>query len=175
MKNVCNFRFAAAVMALCLVSLCGCKTSYQWTNKTPEDMRTVSVPVFRNESDVTELGAVATRQILREFQREGTFKIRDVGDSAIEIQGVVKNVGSGIGRGSRASGQRLSSYEMSVTAIVSVVDKKRGKVLINNKKYTAETLIMANGDILTAKRDAGGRIADLLAQKIVDDVVAMQW
>ncbi len=175
MKKFSYIRFAAVAMVLCMVSLCGCKTSYQWTNKTPEDMRTVSVPVFRNESDVTELGAVTTRQVLREFQREGTFKIRDVGDSAIEIQGVVKSAGASMGKGARSSGQRLASYVMTMTAQVSVVDKKRGRVLINNKTYKADTLIMANGDQLTAKRDASGRIADILARKIVDDVVAMQW
>jgi hypothetical protein len=52
-------------------------------------MRTVSVPTFRNESDVVEIGAVATRQVLREFQREGTFSIRRSGSSALEVQGSI--------------------------------------------------------------------------------------
>ena len=53
----------------------GCGTSYSWRPAVPEDMRTVSVPSFRNESDVQELGAVVTRQVLREFQREGYVHI----------------------------------------------------------------------------------------------------
>ena len=77
--------FAVSVLLSCAV-LSGCKTGYQWTSKVPEDLRTISVPTFRNESGVTELGAVATRQLLREFQREGTFKIRHVGDAAVEVR-----------------------------------------------------------------------------------------
>ena len=52
-------------------------------------MRTVSVPTFRNETDVLELGAVATRQTLREFQREGTFRIASQDDAALEVQAVL--------------------------------------------------------------------------------------
>lgn len=160
---------------LVAAALCGCKTSYQWTNRTPEDMRTVAVPVFRNESEITEFGAVATRQLLREFQREGTFKIRDVGNSAVEIQGVIKKSHSSWGQGDRRTGQRLSSFDLSIEAEVSVIDKKRGRVLIDNKTYRAETVFLSNGDSLTGMRDASGRLADDLARKIVDDVVSMQW
>jgi hypothetical protein len=46
-------------------------------------MRTVSVPTFRNETDVVELGAIAARQTLREFQREGTFAIRRTGKTSV--------------------------------------------------------------------------------------------
>ena len=153
----------------------GCKTGYQWTSKVPEDMRTVSVPTFRNESNVTELGAVATRQILREFQREGTFKIRDVGDSAVEVQGTITETRSTYAGGDIRSGDRLSSYRFALEAKVTVVDKKRGRVLIDNKLYTAQTLMLTGQDLGTAQRDASGRLADDLARQIVDDVTSMQW
>ena len=76
-------------MALAAFALAGC-ASYRWTSPVPSDMRTVCVPTFRNESDVVEIGAVAARQVLREFQREGTFKIAPADEAAIEVQGVVK-------------------------------------------------------------------------------------
>ena len=53
---------------LAALALAGC-ANYRWTSPVPADMQTVTVPTFRNESNVLELGAVATRQVLREFQR----------------------------------------------------------------------------------------------------------
>ena len=78
-------------IAAALAVLAGCR-AYTWTSSVPEDMRTVSVPTFRNETDVVELGAVATRQTLREFQREGSFKVMRPGDAAIEVQGVIRSL-----------------------------------------------------------------------------------
>lgn len=158
-----------------LTVLPGCKTRYQWTSKVPEALRTVSVPTFRNESGVTELGAVATRQLLREFQREGTFKIRSVGDAAVEVQGVLTKCGMGYTGGDMRGGERFGTYKFTVEAKVTVVDKRSGRVLIDNKLYTAATSLMTTQDVGTAKRDASGRLADDLARQIVDDVLAMPW
>ena len=68
------------------LALCGCGTDYAWRSSVPEGMRTVSVPTFRNESNLQEAGAIATRQVLREFQREGTFAIRPADDAALQIR-----------------------------------------------------------------------------------------
>ena len=77
------YRFCSAAMA---IALAGCV--YSWRPSVPADMRTVAVPTFRNSTDVTELGAAVTRQVLREFQREGTFRIVRLDDAALEVQGV---------------------------------------------------------------------------------------
>ena len=55
-------RLAVPLLALAA----GCR-AYVWTSSVPEDLRKVAVPTFRNESDVTELGNVVARQVLREF------------------------------------------------------------------------------------------------------------
>ena len=105
---------------LAAFALAGC-ASYRWTSSVPADMRTVSVPTFRNESDIVEFGAVTTRQVLREFQREGTFAIRMSGDAAIEVQGVVKSVGGGMTGYDRRRGLRLGGQSISATAVVSLL------------------------------------------------------
>ena len=139
----------------------------------PEDMRTVSVPTFRNESNVQEAGAVATRQVLREFQREGTFAIRTTDDAALQVQGVVKTVGSGLVGYDRRRGLRLGGQDAVATAVVSIVDKRRGKVLVDNRGYRATATFAAGQDSTTAQRDALGRLMEDLARQIVDDVRAL--
>lgn len=153
----------------------GCGTAYSWRPAVPEDMRTVSVSSFRNESDVQELGAKITGQVLREFQREGTFSIRSSGGAALEVQGVVKKAGAGVSAYDRRSGLRIASYEMSATLIVSVIDKKAGRVLVDNKPYTATATFAAGQDLDNAQRDASGRLADDLARQVVDDVTGLNW
>lgn len=162
---------AAAALA---VLLGGC-AEYSWTSRVPADMRTVCVPVFRNESDVTELGAVAARQVLREFQRNGTFTIASREDAAIEVQGVVKSARSGFSGGDRRSGLRMSEYDFRMEAVVSVVDRLGGRVLVDNRVYKAETTFAAGHDLMTAMRNASGRLAEDLARQVVDDVLDYKW
>jgi len=171
MRQSLLFHFSLLLLAF----TCGCMSSYQWTSSVPERVRTVCVPTFRNNTDVTELGSVVSRQILREFQREGTFKIKRPADAAIEVQGTIKSATSGYAGGDRRSGMRLGEYAFRIVAEVSVIDRANGKVLINNRPYTAVTTYVINQDIQTGERNASGRAAEDLAQQIVDDLTAMQW
>ena len=155
--------------------LCGCASSYRWRSSVPQEVRTVCVPTFRNESEVNELGAVASRQLLREFQREGTFKIRTAGDAALEIQGVVKSANCTMSAYDRRIRGRIAAYDCFATAEVSVIDKRNRKVLIDNRKYRAETSVTSGQDITTSMRDASGRLADDLARQVVNDVLNLKW
>ena len=156
-------------------AVCGCGTDYAWRSSVPEEMRTVSVPTFRNESDLQEAGAVAARQVLREFQREGTFAIRGSDDAALQVQGTVVSVGGGIVAYDRRRGFRLGGHEITVQAKVSVVDKRRGKVIVDNRTYSATATFSSGDDYTTAQRDASGRVMEDLARQIVDDVLLLSF
>lgn len=166
-------RLGAAVALVGLV--CGCGANYRWRPAVPAEMRTVAVPTFRNESDLQEAGSVAARQVLREFQREGTFKIRPTGEAALEIQGTVQSVAASAAAYSRRSWMRVAGYEQTGTFLVSVIDKRRGKVLIDNRRYMARASFASGQDLTTAQRDAAGRLADDLARQVVDDVLNLKW
>ncbi|MGN0854850.1 MAG: LPS assembly lipoprotein LptE [Kiritimatiellia bacterium] len=161
------------VVAPLLALAAGCR-AYTWTPTVPQELRQVAVPTFHNESDVTELGNVVTRQVLREFQREGTYRIATAADCAIEIQGVLKNADQHVIAYARKTGMRNREYRLSVVAEVSFINKKTGQVLVDNRRYHAQTTFLANDDILTARRDASGRIAEELARQIVDDALTLK-
>ena len=109
------------VVGACCLSSGGCATDYSWRSSVPADARTVTVPTFRNESNVSEIGAVASRQLLREFQREGTFKVRMSGEAAVEVQGVVKSVTTAMSAYNRRQGGRVAAYDLRATAEISTV------------------------------------------------------
>ena len=161
-------------VALAAAFAAGC-SAYRWKSAVPADMRTVSVPTFRNESDVTEFGAVVAREVLREFQREGTFRLASPGDAAVEVQGTIRSNAHGTLSSDRFSRRHAREYRVSAEATVSFVDKKSGKVLVNDRKYRAKTSVLVNDDLLTAERDASGRLAEDFARQIVDDVLNVKW
>ena len=166
------------VCAWCLalgVALCGCATEYRYRPSVPKHARTVTVPMFRNESSVSGVGSVASRQLLREFQREGTFKIRPNGDAAIEIQGVIKSVTPAMSAYNRRTGGRVAAYDLNAVAEISVIDKRGRKVIVNNRRYVARTTMTAGQDRTTAMRDASGRLMDDLARQVVDDILNLKW
>ena len=160
---------------LLTVAAVGCGTSYQWRSPVPEKWRTVAVPTFRNETDLSEIGAISARQILRELQREGSFKVCSAGEAALEIQGTIKQVMAGNVAYNRRSGLRIGSYKMSMKAVVSVIDKLDGRVLIDNRSYAASTTFAGGQDTTTSERDASGRLADDLSRQVVDDVLAFPF
>ena len=166
---------AAAAALSALAMLCGCGTDYAWRPSVPSGMRTVAVPTFRNESDLQEAGAMASRQLLREFQREGTFAIRRTGNSSLEVQGVIVKASRDPAAFNRGYGSRASEYRYTVTAEVSLINKDTGKVLLNNRRYVAETTFLTRGDLLTTQRDAAARIAQEFARQIVDDVTSFDY
>lgn len=153
----------------------GC-AGYRWTSRVPEELRTVAVPNFENRTMSAELGPIVTQHVLREFQREGTFKIRRAGDSSIEVQGAIVSAVQGALSYDRSYDNRGRTYRYMVRAEVSIINKDTGKVLQNNRSYTAETTTLAvGGDLLTARRDASARIAVDLARQIVDDVTSWPY
>ena len=170
MSIVC--RLSSAVFFL--AAFAGC-SSYRWTSPVPEELRTVAVPVFENRTSSAELGPIVTQYTLREFQREGTFSIRRSGDSALEVQGSIVKASRDPAAFNRGYGSRASEYRYTVTAEVSLINKNTGKVLLNNRRYVAETTFLTRGDLLTTQRDAAARIAQDFARQIVDDVTSFDY
>ncbi|MGN0852869.1 MAG: LPS assembly lipoprotein LptE [Kiritimatiellia bacterium] len=168
MKTRLLFLSVAALLAA------GC-SSYRWTSRVPDEIRTVAVPVFENRTQAAELGPVVTQYVLREFQREGTFSIRRPGDSSIEVQGVIRDATRLHIAYDRAFGTRASEYRYVVTADVSLVNKDTGKILVENRPYKAETTFQVQNDLLTGQRNAAARIAQELARQIVDDVLSYPY
>lgn len=166
------FKGAAAVVLAVLLSGCA---GYRWTSDVPQALRTVSVPVFENKTYHAELGPITTQFILREFQREGTFAIRRTGDAALEVQGQIVSTERKMAGVNRNYGSRANEYRYTVTAEVTLINKKTGKILFSNRRYEAETTFLTYDDLLTAQRNTSSRLAHEFARQIVDDVLAFPY
>ena len=162
------------IVAALAIGLGGC-ASYTWTSAVPEEYRTVAVPVFENRTKDAELGPIATQYTRRELQREGTFKLKRTGQAAIELQGAIVSSRRGALTYDRSLGTRANSYRYMVTAEISVIDKKNGKVLLDNRRYAAETSFLTQNDLLTGQREVYEVFVALRTRQIVDDLVAWSF
>ena len=152
--------------------LSGC-AGYTWGTSVPEEYRTVAVPVFENLTEVSEMGPTITQYTLREFQREGSFKVVRPDDAAIEVQGVIRKMTRlGIAY-DRARGMRASEYRYEILVDVTFVDRRKGKVLLERKGLQGETTFLTQNDLLTGQKNASARIAQDLARQIVNEALAL--
>ncbi len=166
---------AFLVMTLgALAGIAGC-ANYTWGTSVPEEFRTVSVPVFENMTEVSELGPIVTQYTLREFQREGSFKVVRSGDAALEVQGSLRKMNrSGVSY-DRSRGMRATEYRYVIVADITYVDKRNGKVLLERKGMKAETTFLTQNDLLTGQKNAAPRIAQDFARQIVNDAVSLPF
>jgi len=125
--------------------------------------------VFRNESDIMRLGVVSATQVAREFQREGTFKITK--NPSYELQGIIKSASTSSLNITRANVMRTKEHIITAEAEITLIDKSSNKIVIDGKTYKARTTVLSGQDIITAERDASGRLAEDFARQIVDDVI----
>ena len=168
-------RLTQMTMAAALLAAASGCSMYSWRPEVPEGARTVAVSTFRNDGDVTEMGPLVAAQVLREFSREGTYRVATLADCALEVQGYIKNAESSMTAYERRTGARNRERRFSATAVVSFIDKRTGKVLVNDRRYTATTTFLVNDDVVTGERGASGRIAEELARQIVDDALSLKW
>ena len=160
------------VALACAAFLSGC-AGYTWGTSVPKEYRKVSVPVFENLTNVSELGPIVTQYTLREFQREGSFRIASTEDAAIEVQGVLRTMSREGVAYDRGRGMRASEYRYVIIADVSFVDKKNGKVLFERKGIKGETTFLTQDDLLTGQKNASFRVASDIARQIVNDAIAL--
>ncbi len=164
--------FIVALLSAVLFSGCA---GYKWGASVPQEYRKISVPVFENMTTVSEIGPIVSQYTLREFQREGSFKIVRPENAVIEVQGVLQSMTrKGIAY-DRGQGMRASEYRYEIVADVTFVDKKNGKVLLERKGIKGETSFLTNDDLLTGQRNASFRIADDIARQIVNEALALPF
>jgi PBP1b-binding outer membrane lipoprotein LpoB len=151
----------------------GC-AHYRVGSDVPEELRSIAVPVFENASGFPEIDALVTQYVLREFQREGTFKIDTLNDASLKLLGKLTHSNLQPLNYDRNFGSRTSEYQYTLVAQITLVERGTGKLLLADKPIKASTTFLTHGDMLTGMQDAGPRIARNLSRAIVDAVLA-QW
>jgi hypothetical protein len=170
--SVIRHAFVLGSLSLLLFAA-GC-AQYRVRSSVPENVRTIAVPVFENASGFPEIDALVTQYVLREFQREGTFKIDSLHGASLKLLGRLAKSDLQALNYDRNFGSRTSEYRYALVAEITLVEVSTGKLLIDDMSIKANTTFLTHGDMLTGMQDAGPRIAKELSRAIVDAVLA-RW
>jgi hypothetical protein len=169
MKSFVNGCLALAL----LIGLTGC-AQYHTGHAIPAGMRTIAVPPFENASGHPRAEVLTTQAVLSEFRRDGTLRIAERENAALEMFGRITNCKLEPMRFDHDHPYRTMEYRLIITAEVKVFDRTTGKVVANLGKVTGDDIFRTQSDLPSTERDAIPRAAARLAQTIVRETL-MSW
>lgn len=168
-----NVILRSAAIVSCSLLVCGCasdpRSGYSLATTFPADVKTVSVPVFKNQSTTPGLEVEVTEAVIKEIQRATSVRVVTPGPGAsadASLKGVVTDVN--LRRLSVRSGTGLiQELGYQVTIDFDFRDERDGKILTSRRNFTAtDTFTPATG--VGEKIEAGQRGA---AQRLAKDLV----
>ncbi len=168
-----SFVNAGSLALVLLLTLSGC-AHYRTGSAIPADLRTIAVPPFENASGQPRAEVLATQAVLAEFRREGTLRIAERENAALEMYGRILSCKLQPMRSSHDTPLRTVEYRLTITAEVKVFDRTTGKVVAKLGKVTGEDIFRSQSDLPSTERDALPRAAARLAQTIVRETL-MSW
>jgi outer membrane lipopolysaccharide assembly protein LptE/RlpB len=158
-----------AVGALLAVLAAGC--GYHLARRgtaLPADVRTLAVPVFKNETYEPGVEDLVTDALIREFERNRWVRIVDAADADAVVTGVIKDFATV--PIAFASKEYAALFRARAKCKVQV-RSRAGKVLWEDKDVSVDAEYEANPDIFANeadKRRAIARLAADLAEEVHD-------
>ncbi|MCP2519202.1 LPS assembly lipoprotein LptE [SCandidatus Aminicenantes bacterium Aminicenantia_JdfR_composite] len=171
-----NFRFKPFLILtiiLCLIHSINCGYKLSGTGSfLPPHIKTISVPMFKNNTQRYQLDEKFTQAVINELVARGRFKISSAQEKADaillgEINSFTVNPISFTEEG------RADRYSITIVAKVVFKDLVRKKVLFMNSHYVFrdEYEITGQGDFYSEETVAIERISEKFARSVVSLIV----
>lgn len=174
-QRTCCFCAAGLVAALLVVLLAGCGYhAAGHSNRLPENVRVLAVPMFVNQTQTYGVEQLLTRDVVREFiDRTHYHVINAAGESAdATLKGTVVSAQTAPLTYDPQTG-RISSSLVTVTMKVSLVDRS-GRVLFDNPNYTFREQYQVSANVtsfFSEETPALQRMARDFAHTLVSDIL----
>ncbi|MBI4665813.1 MAG: LptE family protein [Nitrospinae bacterium] len=162
---------ALCVLALALVAGCG----YALVGKgsaLPQDVRSVSIPLFENKTGEPELDSIVTRAVKDEFIRDGRLKVDDSGAADTLLVGSIESYS--LQPVAYSSDNVATEYIVSLDIQITHRYARREKTLTKQRvaitwRYVSQSAIAAaESQRLAATEDAAKRAAETLVSVVVE-------
>ena len=160
-------RRAAALVGLCvLAGLCGCVDGYTTSGVYREDVRTIAIPVFENETFAHGLEVELTDALIKEIHASTPWRVASSAGANTRLSGRIESADLRRLTTNNASGL---VQEMAVQLTVSFEwrDLRTDEILVTRRGFSAaETFVPALG--ARERLETGQRAAvDQMAREIV--------
>ncbi|MFO7535192.1 MAG: LPS assembly lipoprotein LptE [Kiritimatiellia bacterium] len=163
-------RFPPPLLLIACVLLSGC-AGYQYGTSLPNNYRSICVKTFENKTGEPNMEFAATQSAMREFQSDGSLEISEAGTADLILQATLAEATFEAVRFAKNRTNTADEYRMTVSAIITLVNRKTGTVLIAKRKVVGETSFRSVGDSQQARLSAQPLVSQDLAHQIVKNVV----
>lgn len=157
--------------ALAVVCLSGC-AGYRLGDVKPNhlnDIRTIAVLNFRNNTYHPRIETLVTNTIIKQFQQDGTFRITTEDKADAVLDGVVVGIGRSPTRSVRGNVLATDEFNLTVTVGYTLRDKS-GKPRVGPANLSGVTSFFVGGDVTTDERQALPLAAEELATRLVSQI-----
>ncbi len=165
-----QFLLSTLLAALILGLLPGC-AGYRLGSMLPDDIKSVYVPTFINQSKEPLLETETTRATIEEFQKDGSLTVAPPESADAELE--VTLMEYALTPIAYRRDQKSTTQEYRMTIYASVILKRRsdGSVISKNPRVKGETTFDMIGDLSSSKLRVLPQAAADLAHNIVERVV----
>jgi hypothetical protein len=162
-----NFFVAAVICS----SLSGC-FGYHIGPVKPyylQDVHTIAVPTFKNETLLPRIEVLVTGTVIKQFQQDGTFQIGNEGNADAILKGEISRISRSPARSVR--GNVLATTEFNLTMHVSYkIVGRDGKQLGPPGDVAGTTSFFVGSDVTTDERQALPLATEELATRLVSQL-----
>ena len=158
--------FLAAAAALLLP---GCAGYHVGSDKPGrmENVKTIAVPTFRNLTLEPRSSVLVTNNVVRQFQLDGTYQIKDVQDADAVLRGTIRDFTRRQLRSARNNNLRTRELELLLTVDFVVEEPVTGN-LLSKGTVTGSTSVFLDPNFQLSERQA----IDDASRKMSEDLVS---
>jgi hypothetical protein len=132
-----------------------------------QGVRTVYVPMAKNESYSPDLQVVVTNAILRRFDADGTLRTSDSDHADAELEVVIRRVSREAIRPEVLDPLATAQYYVRIEAEATLINRRLGQKTLDHVKVDGRTSYFTQKDMVEAERQALPLAAEDLAKNLV--------
>lgn len=171
--SVLGTRYSVLICFLLLCANCGYHTAGHG-GQLPENVKTIAVPAFKNETPTYHVEELLTAAVIREFHTRTQYRILNIaGDDAdATLTGTVLSTAASPLAYDTSTG-RAASVMVIVSLKVTLVDR-RGKVLYQNPAYLFREQYEVSQDLNSFFQEdspASRRLSEDFARTLVSNIL----
>lgn len=160
--------FLAGLAAAALVTGCA---GYKLGSMLPDDIKTVHVPTFVNQTSEPLLEVDATQALIAELQRDGSLRVADAATADAIAEVTLRDYR--IDPISYRGDDRTRAREYRIVISADIVMKRRvdGSIVVNARGVRGEGVFPFSGDLTSSKRRGNPLASEDLAYRLVTQIV----
>jgi Lipopolysaccharide-assembly len=161
------FRRAASLLAASVLVVSCAYRLGNISGKEVQGVKSVYVPMAKNESYYPDLQANVTNAISRRFNTDGTLETENSAKADSELDVVITDVRRNPIRGTKTDVIATAEYQLIVEAKITFINRRLGRTVVAGEAITGQTQFFIQQDAVEGERQALPLAAEDLANNVV--------